>query len=55
MKSEQGLPGFQRDLDGGAKVLYKGDIALQEVREGPGSDFSLLLTRLFPPQPCAGP
>src|SRR5258706_11460695 len=47
MKTEQGLLGFQWDLDRGAKLLDKGDVALREVRERPGPDFSLLPARLF--------
>src|SRR5258708_6714291 len=47
MKTEQGLLGFQRDLERGVKLLDKGDVALRELRERPGPDFSLVLTRLF--------
>jgi hypothetical protein len=47
MRTEQGLLGFQRDLERGAKLLDKGDVAFRELRERPGLDFSLLPARLF--------
>src|SRR5215472_13240942 len=47
MKTEQGLLRLQRDLDSGAKLLDKGDVAFRELRERPSSDFSLLLAGFF--------
>src|SRR5260221_474653 len=47
MKTEQVLPGFQRDLESRAKLLDKGDIAFRELRERPGPDLSLIPARLF--------